>query len=94
MLLFAPLLYISGMLLYMGSLGFDVSIERIGRRGGGPQRPGSVYRSPQVFESLWPLMEADRNETHNAVTSFSRLASVICLILEAFGDIHYAVMED
>ncbi|OWM67460.1 hypothetical protein CDL15_Pgr028323 [Punica granatum] len=66
-LLFAPLLYFSGMLLYMGSLGFDVSFKRIGHGGGGPKPPGSVYRSPQVFESLRPFMEADSNETHNAL---------------------------
>lgn len=67
-LLFAPVLYISGLLLYMGSLEF--SVKRIGRGGGGPQPPGSVYRSPQAFRKLWPFMEADSNETHNAVTFF------------------------
>ncbi|TKY49950.1 GDP-fucose protein O-fucosyltransferase [Spatholobus suberectus] len=60
LLLFAPLLYISGMLLYMGSLSFDVvSIKNgvvvVHKRA----PPGSVYRSPQVFEKLWPLMEAE-----------------------------------
>ncbi|KAG9136733.1 hypothetical protein Leryth_004504 [Lithospermum erythrorhizon] len=62
-LLFAPLLYISGMLLYMGTLGIDV-------RGNGsdePAVPGSVYRSPQVFEKLWPFMEADTNGTSNLI---------------------------
>ncbi|KAK4752004.1 hypothetical protein SAY87_020802 [Trapa incisa] len=68
-LLLAPLLYILGMLLYMGSLGFDINIQRIGRGGGGPQPPGSVYRSPQAFEKLWPFMEADSNETHNTLMS-------------------------
>ena len=49
LLLFAPLLYISGMILYMGSLSFD------GGRGRGQggralaQPPGSVYRSPELF---------------------------------------------
>ncbi|XP_061369115.1 O-fucosyltransferase 9 [Gastrolobium bilobum] len=60
LLLFAPLLYISGMLLYMGSLSFDnVSIKNgvVVLRKRAP--PGSVYRSPQVFEKLWPFMEAD-----------------------------------
>lgn len=61
-LLFAPLLYISGMLLYMGALGFDAS----GRSG--TEAPlGSVYRSPQVFEKLWPLMEAENNGSSNLV---------------------------
>ncbi|CAK9137130.1 unnamed protein product [Ilex paraguariensis] len=58
-LLVAPLLYISGMLLYMGTLGFDV----VGSNGGGHKAgpPGSVYRSPQVFERLWSYMEAESN---------------------------------
>ncbi|KAJ4837720.1 O-fucosyltransferase 9 [Turnera subulata] len=66
-LLVAPLLYISGMLLYMGSLSFDVDVNL---KGGGVvvrkrAPPGSVYRSPQVFERLLPFMEADTNGSHN-----------------------------
>ncbi|MCD7450181.1 hypothetical protein HAX54_004170 [Datura stramonium] len=66
-LLFAPLLYISGMLLYMGALGFDAS----GRGGGGTGVAplGSLYRSPQVFEKLWPLMEAENNRSSNLLTN-------------------------
>ncbi|XP_052201323.1 O-fucosyltransferase 9 isoform X2 [Diospyros lotus] len=62
-LLVAPLLYISGMLLYMGSLGFDVVIiGKVSGGGGGKAAPvGSVYRSPQVFERLWPFMLAENN---------------------------------
>ncbi|PPR88245.1 hypothetical protein GOBAR_AA32443 [Gossypium barbadense] len=67
-LLFAPLLYISGMLLYMGLLGFDVvslknAVVVVHRRS----PPGSVYRSPQLFQKLWPHMEAESNATHNAI---------------------------
>ncbi|KAJ0024970.1 hypothetical protein Pint_07660 [Pistacia integerrima] len=66
-LLLAPLLYISVMLLYMGSLGFDVvdlkSVVVVHKHA----PPGSVYRSPQVFEKLWPLMEAEANATDNAL---------------------------
>nr|KJB28879.1 hypothetical protein B456_005G074200 [Gossypium raimondii] len=29
--------------------------------------PGSVYRSPQLFQKLWPYMEAESNATHNAL---------------------------
>lgn len=69
-LLLAPLLYISVMLLYMGSLGFDVvdlkSVVVVHKHA----LPGSVYRSPQVFEKLWPFMEAEANATDNAVLSF------------------------
>lgn len=43
--LFAPLLYISGMLLYMGSVSLDVVPQIIAR-----PVPGSVYRSPQLYQ--------------------------------------------
>ncbi|XP_041004410.1 O-fucosyltransferase 9 isoform X1 [Juglans microcarpa x Juglans regia] len=68
-LLFAPLLYISGMLLYMGSLGFDVvSLKNtVGVVVHKRTPPGSVYRSPQVFEKLWPFMEAENNGRANAL---------------------------
>lgn len=70
-LLLAPLLYISGMLLYMGSLGFDVvDLKSVVVH----KRPplGSVYRSPQVFEKLWPYMEAEAIG-NNAVLFFCYL---------------------
>ncbi|KAL8523439.1 hypothetical protein ACS0TY_013408 [Phlomoides rotata] len=63
-LLFAPLLYISGILLYMGIMGFD-SVNNASSRGGDAVGPGSVYRSPEVFEKLWPLMEAESNWSSN-----------------------------
>ncbi|KAG2714162.1 hypothetical protein I3843_03G016300 [Carya illinoinensis] len=68
-LLFAPLLYISGMLLYMGSLGFDVvSLKNtVGVVVHKRTPPGSVYRSPQVFENLWPFMEAENNGRANTL---------------------------
>ncbi|KAG6765939.1 hypothetical protein POTOM_030001 [Populus tomentosa] len=54
--LFAPLIYISGMLLYMGTVSFDV----------GPiidhkPAPGSVYRSPQIYAKLRPEMDSDNS---------------------------------
>ncbi|EXC01081.1 hypothetical protein L484_025449 [Morus notabilis] len=69
-LLLAPLLYISGMLLYMGSVSFDV----VGIKNGvvvvhKRHPPGSVYRSPQVFEKLWPFMQAESNGSENAMMS-------------------------
>ncbi|KAK4706329.1 hypothetical protein R3W88_034115 [Solanum pinnatisectum] len=66
-LLFAPLLYISGMLLYMGALGFDAS--RTSGGGTGLDPIGSVYRSPQVFEKLWPLMKAENNGSSNLLAN-------------------------
>ncbi|XP_022875844.1 O-fucosyltransferase 9 [Olea europaea var. sylvestris] len=62
-LLFAPLLYISGMLLYMGTLGIDV--VNSGGDGNDVIGPGSIYRSPQVFQKLWPFMEAESNRSSN-----------------------------
>lgn len=54
--LFAPLLYISGMLFYMGTVSFDV-VPVIQHR----HEPGSVYRSPQLYAKLRPEMDADKS---------------------------------
>ncbi|XP_024973029.1 O-fucosyltransferase 9 isoform X2 [Cynara cardunculus var. scolymus] len=63
-LLFAPLLYISVMLLYMGTMGFDVGIMSKNSGTTSKTAPlGSLYRSPQVFQHLWPFMEAENNRT-------------------------------
>ncbi|XP_048331439.2 O-fucosyltransferase 9 isoform X1 [Ziziphus jujuba] len=68
-LLFAPLLYISGMLLYMGTVNFDVSFKNAVVVVHKRPPPGSVYRSPQVFQKLWSLMEAESNGTNNGLMS-------------------------
>ncbi|XWS23386.1 hypothetical protein CRYUN_Cryun28dG0009300 [Craigia yunnanensis] len=78
-MLFAPLLYISGMLLYMGLLGFDVvslknAVVVVHRR----LPPGSVYRSPQLFQKLWPFMEAESNASHNAAVYASKSDGIGC----------------
>ncbi|XP_024316058.1 protein ESMERALDA 1 isoform X2 [Brachypodium distachyon] len=52
--LFAPLLYVAAMLLYMGSLPLDVVPRIIARSA-----PGSVYRSPQLYARLRAEMDAD-----------------------------------
>lgn len=54
--LFAPLLYVAAMLLYMGSLPLD-AVPRIIKR----QPPGSVYRSPQLYARLRADMDADNS---------------------------------
>ncbi|XXG65184.1 hypothetical protein AAC387_Pa05g2952 [Persea americana] len=64
-LLFAPLVYISGMLIYMGTLSFDVPGSVAIRRR---PTPGSTYRSPQVFEMLWPFLEVD-GKSSDALTN-------------------------
>ncbi|KAK3162431.1 hypothetical protein QOZ80_1BG0089470 [Eleusine coracana subsp. coracana] len=52
--LFAPLLYVAAMLLYMGSISLD-SVPRIISR----PAPGSMYRSPQLYARLRADMDAD-----------------------------------
>ncbi|CAN6327979.1 unnamed protein product [Urochloa humidicola] len=54
--LFAPLLYVAAILLYMGSLPLD-AVPRIIAR----QPPGSVYRSPQLYARLRADMDADNS---------------------------------
>ncbi|KAF8719556.1 hypothetical protein HU200_024291 [Digitaria exilis] len=54
--LFAPLLYVAAMLLYMGSVPLD-AVPRIIAR----QPPGSVYRSPQLYQRLRADMDADNS---------------------------------
>ncbi|XWS22839.1 hypothetical protein CRYUN_Cryun29cG0070300 [Craigia yunnanensis] len=54
--LFAPLIYISGMLLYMGTVSFDV-VPVVKHR----PALGSIYRSPQVYEKLKIDMNGDNS---------------------------------
>nr|GLL41682.1 uncharacterized protein At1g04910-like isoform X1 [Ipomoea trifida] len=54
--LFAPLLYISGMLFYMGTVSFD-AVPIIKHRA----TPGSIYRSPQLYLKLQPEMDSDNS---------------------------------
>ncbi|KAK3421541.1 protein ESMERALDA 1 [Eucalyptus grandis] len=61
--LFAPLIYISGMLLYMGTVKFDV-VPVIKHR----PAPGSVYRSPQLYAKLRPDMDADNSSADAILT--------------------------
>lgn len=61
--LFFPLIYISGMLLYMGTVKFD-AVPTIKHR----PPPGSLYRSPQLYQKLKPEMDAD-NSSADAVSA-------------------------
>jgi hypothetical protein len=70
--LFAPLLYVAAMLLYMGSLSLD-GVPRIISR----PAPGSMYRSPQLYARLRADMDAD-NAT-DAVSACSSLAQPVKL---------------
>ncbi|KAF7808738.1 protein ESMERALDA 1 [Senna tora] len=56
--LFAPLIYISVMLLYMGTVSFDV-VPVIKHR----PAPGSVYRSPELYVKLRHEMDSDNSST-------------------------------
>ncbi|KAK8948339.1 hypothetical protein KSP40_PGU022440 [Platanthera guangdongensis] len=69
-LLAAPLLYVTAMILLSWDLeGVPgrVSVSVLRR-----QPPGSLYRSPQLFQKLWPFMQADVNHS-NAVNFVSLL---------------------
>ncbi|CAK8570370.1 unnamed protein product [Lathyrus sativus] len=61
--LFAPLIYISGMLLYFGTFSFDV-VPIIKHR----PAPGSLYRSPQLYAKLQHEMDAD-NSSADAIST-------------------------
>ncbi|KAI3453130.1 hypothetical protein Pfo_009793 [Paulownia fortunei] len=61
--LFAPLLYIAGMLFYMGTVSFDV-VPVIKHR----PAPGSVYRSPQLYAKVRPEMDSD-NSSADAIST-------------------------
>lgn len=90
-LLLAPLLYISGMLLYMGTSGFDSVVNISSRHGSGYgddiTKPGSVYRSPQVFEKLWPFMEAENNGSSNLVYTYIYICFLLFLQINSLGGI-------
>jgi hypothetical protein len=72
--LFAPLLYVAAMLLYMGSISLD-SVPRIISR----PAPGSLYRSPQLYARLRADMDAD-----NATDA----VSVSHLLIRSLGLLH------
>lgn len=74
--LFAPLLYISVMLLYMGTVSFDV-VPVIKHR----PAPGSIYRSPQLYAKVRPEMDSD-NSSADAVSTASGKFS--CHIFSVF----------
>ncbi|KAG9458751.1 hypothetical protein H6P81_003259 [Aristolochia fimbriata] len=60
--LFAPVIYISIMLIYMGTVSIDVvPIVRIR-----PPR-GSIYRSPELYEKLRSFMDADNSSSSSDV---------------------------
>ncbi|KAJ4751846.1 O-fucosyltransferase-like protein [Rhynchospora pubera] len=77
-LLAVPLLYLSAIVFLAGKWGLDgaspavvVGITAAFRRRP-PPAPGSVYKSSQVFEKLWPMMEADSNHTNALMTAWHR----------------------
>ncbi|XP_020573610.1 uncharacterized protein At1g04910 [Phalaenopsis equestris] len=72
-LLAAPLLYVTAMLMLSWDLeGVPVRVGvAILRR----PPPGSVYRSPQVFQKLWPYMQADVNHSNAMETAWNHKTS-------------------
>ncbi|XP_076940694.1 protein ESMERALDA 1-like isoform X2 [Bidens hawaiensis] len=63
--LFAPLLYISGMVFYVGTVSFDVVVPDVIKVR---RVSGSVYRSPVVYVKVRSEMEAD-NSSSDAISS-------------------------
>ncbi|XP_076941981.1 protein ESMERALDA 1-like [Bidens hawaiensis] len=63
--LFAPLLYISGMLFYVGTVSLDVVIPDVIKVR---RTHGSVYRSPAVYVKMRREMDAD-NLTSDVISS-------------------------
>ncbi|XP_019462025.1 PREDICTED: uncharacterized protein At1g04910-like isoform X3 [Lupinus angustifolius] len=61
--LFAPLIYISCMLVYMGTVSFDI-VPIIKHR----PAPGSVYRSPELYSKLRDEMDADDSSADTILT--------------------------
>ncbi|CAA6660465.1 unnamed protein product [Spirodela intermedia] len=68
-LLFAPVMYIAGMLMYMGTLNLEAVQEGVGGAILRRAPVGSVYRSPKVFENLWPSMQLDGGNSSLAMTT-------------------------
>lgn len=66
-LLLAPVMYIAGMLMYMGTLNLEAVQEGVGGAILRRAPVGSVYRSPKVFENLWPSMQLDGGNSSIAV---------------------------
>ena len=83
--LFAPLIYISGMLLYMGTASFDV-VPVIKHR----PAPGSVYRSPQLFAKLRLDMDSDNSSADAVRFVFKSLnIFIICLFIYISADLWF-----
>ncbi|KAG1331128.1 O-fucosyltransferase 9 [Cocos nucifera] len=64
------------MLVFLGRWNLDsvpvrIAVAVLRRR----PPPGAVYRSPQVFERLWPFMQADVNNSNALMTAWHQKAS-------------------
>lgn len=72
-LLAAPLLYVTAMLMLSWDLE-EVPV-RVGAAILRRPPPGSVYRSPQVFQKLWPFMQEDVNHSNAMETAWHHKTS-------------------
>lgn len=71
--LFTPLLYVAAMLFYMGTVSLE-SVPHIISRSA----PGSVYRSPKLYERLRNDMDADN--ASDGVSSWTLIDPVMLLL--------------
>ncbi|PIA24950.1 hypothetical protein AQUCO_14200019v1 [Aquilegia coerulea] len=72
--LFAPLIYISGMLLYMGTVSLDNAhlLSTDTKSSSSRSPPGSIYRSPQLYLKLKPEMDSDNSSADALATIWKR----------------------
>lgn len=77
--LFAPLLYLSVMLFYMGTVSYDiVPVSKL------RHPPGSVYRSPQLYAKLRSEMDSD-NSSVDAVSKCCNWRALLSNFLLLFS---------
>ena len=77
--LFAPLIYVFGMLFYMGTVSFDV-IPIIKHR----PALGFIYRSPELYAMVRPEMDADDSSIDAVGFCFVDFALVISTFFPLF----------
>ncbi|XP_020106475.1 uncharacterized protein At1g04910 [Ananas comosus] len=76
-LVVVPLLYMVVMVVLVGVWNLDSGPVRVGvaiLRRRAPPPPGSMYRSTQVFEKLWPYMQGDVNHSNALTTAWHQKA--------------------
>lgn len=74
-LLVVPLIYVIGMVVFMGYLNIDYTMPLVSVRIVRRLPPGSVYKSNEVFRKLLPFLESDSNHTISLANAWHQKAS-------------------